>query len=324
MKILSDIADELIKHNSFFIAGHIKPDGDTIGSSIALASLLKRMGKQACLYSKEQIPDYLRFLPGTKNIKITDKVHKKFDCAIILECTNLERMGSIIDYGQASSFINIDHHATSTNFGRINYIDPSASSSAEQVFFLFSHMGVKLSLAEAQGLYVGLVTDTGKFQHSNTTPRAMRMAASLIEAGVKPYKIYDNLFATKTPASLMLLGLSLSTLHIADSGRTAYLEITRSMYKKAGAGVMDSEDIINHTMMMPNVLVGMLFREIEEERNVIKVSFRSRNGYDVNKLARFFGGGGHKSAAGCTINGTLKSVENHILKHVANTLKYAN
>ena len=312
-KALSLISAAIKKHSTFFIAGHLKPDGDTVGSALALGSLLHRLGKKPKLFSKEPIPEYLRFLPSIHSITITPIVTGTFDCAIILESSTLDRMGNLIDSTQAKTFINIDHHSTSTNFGHINYLDPGASSSAEQIFYLFKHMKLPISRAEAQNLYIGLVTDTGKFQHINTSPDAMLMAANLIEAGVKPFEIYDKIYATKSLVSLKLLSLALSTLNVTKEGDIAYIEVTQDMYRASGASAMDTEDIINYSMMMPGIKIGMLFREIENSKNEVKVSFRSRGQNDVNQLARLFGGGGHKNAAGCTIKGTITSAKKQVI-----------
>lgn len=318
--VLSQIKEAIGRSRTFFIAGHIKPDGDTIGTALALSSLLKRLGKKPEVYSREPIPSYFSFLNGIKQIKVTEKTCREFDCAIILECANTERMGDIISLEQATFVINIDHHAHFNNFGHINYVDPSASSSAQQVFNLFNFLGKGITKDEAEALYVGLVTDTGKFQQTNTSEEAFRMAAELVKAGVRPPLIYEKIYASMTYSSLKLLGMALNTLDLSPGGQIASIEIKESMYQKTHSNVTETENIINHTMMIPGVSVGVLLRETETP-GIIKISLRSRSGYDVNKVAQHFGGGGHRNAAGCSVKGTLKSVKKQALQYLSRTLK---
>jgi phosphoesterase RecJ-like protein len=319
-KVLQRIVEAIKKSTTFFIAGHLKPDGDTVGSALALASLLKRLKKKAYVYSGEPLPDFLTFLKGSDRIIVTSKATREFDCAIILECADLDRMGNLISSEQAALIVNIDHHAHFSNFGDINYVNPGASSSAEQVYYLFKHMKMPFTINEAEALYTGLVTDTGKFQQANTTPSALLMAADLLTVGLEPARLYDKLYATQPLSSLNLLGLALNTLKTAQSGKIAYLEITRAMYRRAHSNVTETEGIINYCMMMPGVCVGILFRETEVP-GIIKVSFRSRNSFDVNKVSKHFGGGGHRNAAGCSINGTMAIAKERVLGYVSDILK---
>ncbi len=312
---LSHIAAAIRRSQTFFIAGHVKPDGDTVGSALALASVLKRLGKHPCIYSKEQVPDNLLFLSGARRIPVRDTVRGAFDCAIILECSGLERMGSLITAGQAKTMVNIDHHAHYRCFADLNYIRPEASSTAEILFDLFRTMKVRLTKREAEGLYTGLVTDTGKFQQANTTPASLRMSAELLEAGVVPEKMYECIYAQGTLSSKLLLGAALETLRIEHDGKVSTMSITRTMYRRTGSSAIETEGIINHTMMITGVQVGILFRE-ENKDGTIKVSFRSRNKFDVNSVARHFGGGGHRGAAGCTLTGTLDQARKRVLNHI--------
>jgi phosphoesterase RecJ-like protein len=318
-KILQQIIAAIKKNTTFFIAGHQKPDGDTVGSAVALQSLLQRLGKKAYIYTSEPLPGYLTFLPGSKKIHPQKKVARRFDCAIILECVNFERMGDIIAPEQADFVINIDHHAHFNYFGNINFVNPKASSSAEQIFYLFKALKMPLTKYEADALYVGLVTDTGKFQQANTTPAALTMAAALLEAGVVPTKMFDKLYATQSLSSLKLLGCALESLKLSAAGKIASLTITRSVYARTGSDVSETEGIINYAMMIPGVCVGILFRETETP-GVVKASFRSRGIVDVNKVSNHFGGGGHKNAAGCSIRGTIASAEKQVLAVVEDML----
>lgn len=317
---LSLIAAEIRRSKTFFIAGHVKPDGDTIGSALALASVLKRLGKKPRVYSREQVPDYLLFLPGARSIPVREKVRGKFDCAVILECSGLERMGDLITAGQAKSVVNIDHHAHFRRFGDINYIRPDASSTAEMLFGLFSAMKIKLTRHEAECLYTGLVTDTGKFQQANTTPAALRVSAELLETGVAPERIYECIYAQGTLSAKLLLGAALETLRCEPGGKVSTMDISLDMYRRTGSSAIETEGIINHTMMVTGVQIGILFRE-ENSGGQVKVSFRSRNKHDVNLVARHFGGGGHRGAAGCTLKGTLPEARKRVLDYIKRSIK---
>jgi phosphoesterase RecJ-like protein len=319
MKIISQILQSFDKCKTFFIAGHIKPDGDTVGTGLALASMLGRMGKKAYVYSLEPVPEYLQFLKGAKGIKIAPKARGEFDCAVILECIDLDRMGNIITPEQAGVLINIDHHSSFSNYGHINYIDSAASSSAELLFNIFKQSGMPILKHEADDLYTALVTDTGKFQQANSTPKAFRMAADLLEAGVIPTEIYGRLYATQSLPSLNLMGEALSGLKTACSGKIAHFSVTRRMYKATKSGASDTEGIINYSMMIPGTVVGIFFRETETP-GLIKISMRSRDHFDVNRIAKHFGGGGHKNASGCSIKGSLESVEKSFLTYVSKLL----
>lgn len=320
MKVISEIINAIKRSETFFIAGHIKPDGDTVGTSLALSSLLKRMRKKPSLYSLEPVPPYLLFLQGANKIKTAQKVSGEFDCAIILECIDLDRMGNLITAEQTCNLINIDHHKSFSLYGHINYIDSSASSSAELVFNIFKQMKMKILPHEAEALYIALVTDTGKFQQANTTPKALRMAAELVEAGVVPSLVYGKLYATQTLASLNILGAALSTLKLTPSGKIAYIEITREMYKTTKSEASDTEGIINYAMMIPGVVAAIMFRETETH-GLIKISMRSKDHFDVNKIAKHFNGGGHKNASGCSIKGSMVSAQKTMLAFTEKLIK---
>ncbi len=319
-KNLFEIAQAIKKCRSFFIAGHVKPDGDTIGASIALASLLSRLDKNAEIFSREEMPHYLKFLRGASKIRKANKVFKYYDCAIILECSSLERMGSLIDRNQAKVLINIDHHKVFTKFGDINYIDPKASSSSEQIFNLFKMMNMKLTQTEAEALYTGAVTDTGRFQYANTTPYCLLMASELLSAGVKPQKIFSNLYEGNRVSSLRLLGEALNTLKVASKGKITFMELPNSAFRRAGADYSETENIINYGISVEGAKAAVLFRE-SEEKGEIKVSMRSRGKTDVSKICKHFGGAGHKNAAGCSFKGTLAEAKRRIISYVEDNLR---
>ncbi|MDR1195359.1 MAG: bifunctional oligoribonuclease/PAP phosphatase NrnA [Endomicrobium sp.] len=305
LKKLSEISGIIKQSKTFFIAGHVKPDGDSLGCALALWSMLKRAGKKASVYCADGVPDMLKFLHGAKFIRKTAPKNAVFDCAIILESVNFSRMGDIIVPSQAKKIINIDHHSVFTDFGDVNYIVPQSSSTAELVLKIFEYMKIKPSKNEADSLYTGLVTDTGRFQQLNTNCESHIAAAKLINYGVCANDIFNKVYAGNSLASLNLSGLVLSGLQTAFDGKIAYTSITRDMYKKSGAKEDDSEGIVNFGMTVKGVKVSCLFKE--ESKNATKVSFRSVKNFNVLEIVKKFGGGGHKNAAGCTLKAGINS-----------------
>lgn len=302
---LSEIAKIIKKSKTFFIAGHVKPDGDSLGSALALRSALNRIGKKAAVYCADDVPGSLKFLRGTKFIKKTASRNACFDCAIILESLSFARMGDIISPSQAKKIINIDHHSVFTAFGDVNYIVPESSSTAELVLKIFEYMKIKPTKSEAESLYTGLVTDTGRFQYLNVNADSHTAAAKLIGFGVSPNDIFNKVYANGSAEGMNLLGLVLAGLKTFFNGKMAYAGISRNMYEKSGAKEDDTEGIVNFAMMIKGVKVSCLFKEVD--KNTTKVSFRSVKNFNVLEIVKKWGGGGHKNAAGCTVKADMES-----------------
>ncbi len=319
-RILRKILEVIKNNHSFFITAHCNPDGDTLGSELALSSWLKRLGKRVNVVNVDPVPEIYRFLPGINRIKKKKKVRGNFDAGFILECSDPERFGGIVDLEkQFATVISIDHHFSSQSYGEINWFDPQASATAEQIYRLIRASGAALTDQEALALYVGILTDTGKFQQKNTTPHTHQIVAELLSHRIHPEEVYSRVYATKSYPLLKLLGLTLDSLKLAAQGKIAYQEITREMLERTGS-YQHEEETINYPLTIPQVKISILFREMIEEKNKIKVGFRSRNKVDVHKIAQYFNGGGHQNASGCIIEGNLKQVENSVLGYVGRTL----
>jgi len=303
-KAISQILKTLKKCDRLFIAGHMHPDGDTIGSALVFESLLRRFKKKGIdIYSADPVPKYLKFLPGVEKIKTAQgKIYKKYDAGIILECADLYRMGNIIDIDRFKYVINIDHHTKNPNYGHVNMVDPHMSSNSEQIYYIFEQAKLKLTKDEATCLYAGLVTDTGNFQQTNTTPESHYVASKLLACGIPLQEIIANVYRTKTFSSLKLMGMTLDTLTLYGSDRIALVKITEDMYRKTGSNIEETEELVNWGMMIPTVKVSVLIRDTEKP-GVVKVSLRSKSNIDVFKIARMYNGGGHKNAAGCSLKG---------------------
>ncbi|MDR2676767.1 MAG: bifunctional oligoribonuclease/PAP phosphatase NrnA [Endomicrobium sp.] len=305
MKKLFDISKIIKQSKTFFIAGHIKTDGDSLGSALALTSVLTRLGKKASVYYNDDVPDFLKFLKGSNLIKRSVMKTDVFDCAIILESFNFSRMGDIISRDQVKKIINIDHHLSHTNFGTVNYIVPSSSSVAELVFNILEYMEIKLTKDEAESLYTGILTDTGCFKYVNTTPSAHITCAKLMRYGLNADEIYEKIYEKKTINYLRLHGMALCSMKTIINNNVSYIILTRNMLNKSGAKDNDADNIINYTLEIDGIKIGCLFKEISND--ITKISCRSVRGFNILEIMRTFGGGGHKNAAGCIINSGINN-----------------
>ncbi|NQT75342.1 MAG: bifunctional oligoribonuclease/PAP phosphatase NrnA [Candidatus Omnitrophica bacterium] len=301
------------KFNKFLISSHINPEGDAIGCQLALVSLLRRLGKKAVMLNESPVPHVLQFMKGTENVLKEIPADFNFQAAVILDCPDLSRVGRVSEYITPDKVvINIDHHISNENFGKHNWVDRNISSTGEMIYDLFKAFKLKIEYDEALAMYVAIMTDTGSFRYTNTTSRTHRIAAELIDKGVDPYEAFGRIYETSSLQDINLLGEALQTLKLTDDGKVAWLWVTKEMLKKTKASLEGTEGIINFARSIEGVEIAMLFRETGTEGR-IKVSFRSKGKVDVNKLAAFFGGGGHVTASGCTVFGKMKAVEKKVL-----------
>jgi len=303
----------IIDNSIFFLAGHLNPDGDTIGSMLAISSMLKRMGKKVYLFSSDPIPKNLSFLHGISKIKNKLPKTDKIDVAILLECSVPNRAGNIKNILDKTSYIvNIDHHKTAELYGNINILDFNSSSTAEIVYRFFYDIKYKLNKLEASYLYVGITTDTGRFHFPITSPRTHEITARLLETGFNFSRINDILFSTKSYTSLKMLGRAIENMEIIKKS-LAVMTLKREDFKEFNADNEHTENIINYGMMIPNIKISVLFRE---EKDKIGVTFRSKKNIDVSKIAKQFNGGGHKNASGCKIYTTLEDAKKIVIKEL--------
>ena len=302
------------KNSKFLISSHINPEGDSIGSQIAMAILLKKLGKEAVILNESPTPHFLQFLPGAENILKEISVDLHFQAAIILDCPDLTRIGNISRYIEKDTvLINIDHHVSNINFGKYNWVDLEVSSTGEMVFDLYKAFKAGIEYDEAMAMYVSIMTDTGSFRYTNTSSKTHKIAAKLIDIGIKPYEIYGKIYETSSIQDMNLLGEALRTLKVTPDGKVAWLWVTKEALKNTKASLEGTEGIINFARSIEGVDIAILFRETGTEDR-IKVSFRSKGRVDVNKLASFFNGGGHVTASGCTVFGKMEEVEKKVLE----------
>lgn len=314
-RIIDRIVGQIACHKRFLVTTHVYPDGDAIGSQIALCILLKRMGKEVELINSFPLPARYKFLPNSKLIKHNVTLPYS-EVAFVLDVGSKGRLGNMRDHvNSIKTVINIDHHLGNDRFGVINWLDSHMSSVGEQIFHLYKYMKLEIRKPEAICLYTAIVTDTGSFQYSNTSAETHLAVSELLETGIEHTEICNQIYQNIPISKIKLLQLALETLSFDAKGKIGYMFITSDMYSKACATEEDSEEIVEYARNAEGVEVGILFKQ--HSKGNIKISFRSKGKINVNKIASKFGGGGHHNASACTINGELRSV----LKEVVRTVK---
>lgn len=314
-RVIKDILEVLKKGQTFFITSHRNPDGDSLACETAMALFLERLGKKKYkIINRDVTPEIYEFLPRSHKILNLAKVKEQFDVALILDASDPTRTGEIIDLKkQACQVIVIDHHLNGKAFGDYHYFDEQSASCAQQVLRLIKTQFPTLTEAEATCIYVGILTETNRFQEANTNPQALRDAADLIEAGVDPNMLNRKIYDENSFAGLKILGRALAMMKVWHKDKVASILITKKMLKETRATVESTEGLINFPRSLKGVKVAILFRE---ENGGFKVSLRSKDGVDVNKIARHFGGGGHRRAAGFFINGSGKDIQQVVLDYI--------
>ena len=299
--------DIIKKYNKFLIVSHKYPDGDSIGSQIALALGLLKIGKKAYIYNEDPPTDrYSRF----KRINLIHTDKKDFDEEVIfaLDSAELNRIGFIkdeIDF--TKPIINIDHHISNKNFGDINIVKPYYSSTAEIIYELLNRL-TELDEEIATYLYIGILTDTGSFRYPNTTSHSLRVASKLVNYGVVASQVSEFIWFTDPPVRIKLLGAVLQNITLHDKFSIMY--VTKNMLKNHGAKEEDTNEFVDYGLTIKNVKATAMIKE--REGGILKVSLRSRNDVSVQELASEYGGGGHKTAAGFTYKGDLKILKKEL------------
>ncbi len=313
---INRINDEIALHRSFLITTHESPDGDAVGSTLALAAYLKGLGKEVTIFYPDPFPEVYSFLP------LADEVRGSippghYDVCFVLDVGELKRAGEeVAGFRGIGKFINIDHHLLCEEFGAINLIDSTACATGALVYRLIRAAGKQIDYDIALCIYTAIITDTGSFRYSNANPEAFAIAGEMVAAGVNAWHVAEMLYESQPRERLQLLALALATLDVSGAGTRASLTVTLEMYKKSGAAPELTDGFINYPRSIRGVEVALFFREIEP--GLFKVGFRSKGSVDVSALAARFGGGGHHNAAGCTIPGAIEEVRKTVLAHLEN------
>jgi phosphoesterase RecJ-like protein len=321
MRRFSPIIKIFQNQDDFLITSHVRPDGDSIGSSLALALFLEKLKKKVCIIHEHPILPTYEFLPGKDKINLAENYpYKKFPVSIVLDCNDLSRIGKVKRFVEKSPIvINIDHHSGGVGLGKYNYINEDASSVCEIIYKIIKMFGNYIDYDIALCLYVGIVTDTGYFRQNNTTSECLNIIADLIKLGIKPKEVYSLIYET-TPYNMMkLIGQVLAEINLAYDNKLLYTRITKKMYEETGISdsEIESEKIFTHLWTVKGVQVIVLFRELEP--NITRVNLRAKE-LDVLQVAKRYNGGGHKLSAGIVINKNLQEAEKLILEEFKNML----
>lgn len=316
--MMNEIIELLLQRDGFVVAGHRDPDGDSLGSSLALGLALEQLGKRVTVLSADPVFDaYLR-LPEAGRIEVTPLAPPDHPVAVLMECSSVERSG--IEGLEGRLVVNIDHHANNPAFGDVDWIDPSVAAVGVMVYRLLGAMPVRITPAIATHLYVAILTDTGSFRYSNTDAEAFRVSAELVEHGVDPAAVAEAMYENVPRDKLRLLAAALSSLAIDDDGRVASM-VLRHDTLALSPGKPDTDGIVNQAKAIDGVRVAALFKEVEPQQ--FRVSLRSDGAVDVAALAAGFGGGGHPRAAGCQVDGGAAQAKDAILSVVRRELARA-
>lgn len=346
MQVMENIIRYLKHSENVLIASHVNPDGDAVGSLIAMGLALNALNIKTTLYNESKIPTVYCFLPSVARIVPTlDNIQNstfEYDAAIVLDCGDIQRVGKMgSELGKSGSgfqLINIDHHITNTYFGDFHLIDISACATAEIIYRLIKKMGVPITSAIATCIYTGILTDTGSFRFSNTNKAAFEICNEMVALGVDPYNVAKHVYGRYSMGRLKLLNLALDTLEVSYNGKVSMMTITRDMFDETGTQAEDTDGLINYARRIKDVKLAVLIQEcwlpdcqlpvsdyhipVKKQQSEIKkrpgsvaknrnfhVSLRSDGTIDVASIAANFGGGGHRTAAGFNIESSISDLK---------------
>ncbi len=303
--MITAILKKIESNQRFLVASHESPDGDAMASTLALANLLREMGKEVVAYNRDGVPESFRFLPGAETVVSTLPAERRFDVGFVLDAGELRRAGTQLKE-LCGSLVNIDHHPHSENFGEIYYVDEQASATGVLIYRIAREGGIPISPAVALCIYTAILSDTGSFRYSNADSEAFRVAGEMIALGVDPWSVASGLYESQSEKRLQLLGEALTTLTISPCRLYASVSVTTEMMAKTGTTAEHTDGFVNYPRSVRGVEVALFYRQVGPA--AYKVGFRSKGKIDVGELARALGGGGHHNAAGAVVEGELDEV----------------
>jgi phosphoesterase RecJ-like protein len=317
--MLSQVVQLIEVNKRFLITSHVRPDGDGLGSGLALYWMLRSLEKEAVVVLRDPVPPAYLVLPGSELVRVQPEVDDRYDAAFVMECSDVDRPGLP---GLRNQFVvNIDHHSTTQPFGHINWIDSTSAAVGEMIYNLCKALGVEVTKEIAECIYTALLTDTGSFHFSNTTERTLKIASELVRRGVEPARISQALFYSHPFSRIRLLGLVLSTIERDETGHIAWVTMDREMMETAEAAEDDADGIVNHALSIAEVQAVAFFKELSP--GVYRISLRSKGKSNVAKVAELFGGGGHRNAAGCRIEGDFQNVRRRVIESLQHAIGIA-
>lgn len=316
MDQLQQVLQEIEKRSSFVVTSHARPDGDAVGSSLAMAEVLRAMGKKADVVLADHVPFLYQPLPYADTVFNSLSLNGTYDAAIVLECDSAQRtrLPGIENY----FIISIDHHASSRPWGHVNWIDPHACAVGEMVFRLALAANVKITPEIATCLYTAVLTDTGSFSYSSTNSHTFELARCLVQFGARPAEIAHNIYFSSPLAKMRLLGVALNSLQHENA--FTWMSVSRPDIERCGALDEDCEGLVNYALGIAGVEVAVFFREVANER--IRVSIRSKGAVNVAAIAEKFGGGGHECAAGFSLEGPEAAAIERVLNELRSRMPH--
>ena len=316
---ISDIINIIKDSSEIGISFHSNPDGDALGSSLALLIGLRELNKKAYIISKDLVPDIYTFLPFANEVNnCTSDILQSTDCVIALDCGNIDRLSANIGLeNKQYTIINIDHHISNDYYGDYNYVDTTAAAVGEIIFQLLSPLGIALTKDIATCLYTSILTDTGSFKHSNTTLNTHNIAGNLINTGIDFSEIYRKVYENKRLERVRLYGKVIDNIELLHDGSICIMYITQKMIDSINGDMSDTSDIISIGTSIDSVEVAVLIKETESGT---KVSLRSKNKVDVRKIAETFSGGGHVRASGLALSLGAKEAKDVIVEAIEKEL----
>ena len=309
---LQPIVEAIRARGRFLVCSHARPDGDSIGSELAMAYALRALGKMVRVVNSDPAPIPMLGFPGVPDIEIADRIDGEFDAVIVMECGDLSRTGIA---GLDRYFvINIDHHPGNSGYGDLRWFDESAAACGEMVFSLVGALGVPLSAEIATHVYLAILTDTGSFHYSSLSPRTFDICRQALEAGVDPVLVARQVYDSNSMGRLRLFGSVLNGMQVDVSGRIATVYLDHGMTREAGGTYDDAEGLVNLPLTVKEIQAVAFFKQIQGEE--YRVSLRSKGDVDIGSVAKEFGGGGHKNAAGCTVTGAIGSIRKLFIQRI--------
>jgi bifunctional oligoribonuclease and PAP phosphatase NrnA len=299
------LAEAIRRRQRFVITSHVRPDGDAIGSSLAMAYALRELGKDVRVVFRDAPPGPLQVFPGVSDIEVAARVDDPGDAVIVMESGDLKRTG--VEGLERGFVINIDHHLGNSMYGSLNWFDLSAAACGEMVFDLVKELGVPLTREIATHIYVAILTDTGSFHYSSISPRTFDICRQCVEAGVDPPAVARSIFDSNNLGRLKLFGAVLSKMELDATGRLATVYVDQRLAQDCGGTYEDTEGLINLPLTVKEIQAVVFFKEHGPDD--WRISMRSKGEVDINAVAKQFGGGGHKNASGCSASGAIADLK---------------
>jgi phosphoesterase RecJ-like protein len=318
-KIIDRILEILRQNQTFCIVGHVRPDGDCIGSQLGLALALQNQGKHVSVWNQDAIPQKYKFL-NPSGLFGKPRAGEKFDCVVATDCASFERLGLAGDcVGDRKVLINIDHHESNTRYGDVNWVSPREPSTGELIFKLLKAARWPITRSIADQLFTAVSTDTGSFQYSTTRPGTFHVGAELVTRGANLAKICDEVYQSYPLSRARLLRHVYSTFRLTADNRVAWFWLKKKDFARTGAESDDTEGLIDHIRAIEPVVVACVFEEVGP--GLTRLSLRSKSSHvNVSEICQKFGGGGHPAAAGARIPGTALAVQRKVLAAVKRAL----